>query len=198
VFVFVWTFAVTSQAAEDSLLPFVEAKSDEILGLINAGRADFDKDPGVLYGQMSTVLDELVDFKTLARGIMGKHYKAATEAQRLAYQQTLRTYLIEIYTKALVNFKSRSIEILPLKKPPTTRATVSMKVTTQGDSTFLLAYSMAHKEGVWQVRNIIVDGINMGLTYRSQFDSMMISNSNDVDAVIENWASEADDESLAE
>ena len=49
-------------------------------------------------------------------------------------------------------------------------------------------------DATWQVRNIIVDGINMGLTYRNQFDSMMITNNNDMDAVIANWAAEADDE----
>lgn len=196
VFFFFCTFAVSSQAADESLVTFVETKSDEILTLINAGRADFDNDPSVLYGEMSSVLDELVDFKILTRGIMGKYYKGATEEQVLEFRQTLRVYLIELYTKALVKFKSKSIEIIPLKKPPTTKATISMKVTTQDDASFQLAYSMAKKEAVWQVRNIIVDGINIGLTYRSQFDSMMITNGNDVDAVIANWGAAADDEGL--
>ena len=128
---------------------------------------------------------------------MGKHFKVAIDDQRLAFQQTLRNYLVEVYTKALVKFKSKSIEIIPLKKPPTNKATISMEVTTQDDATFLLAYSMAKKESAWLVRNIIVDGINMGLTYRSQFDSMMISNNNDVDAVIENWATAADEEEFS-
>jgi phospholipid transport system substrate-binding protein len=194
VFWFFIVVAATPIAADQSLEAFVETESDEIITLINEGRAGFESDPNVLYGQMGSVLDELVDFEILARGIMGKHYKVATDEQRLEFQQKLRVYLIEVYTKALVKFKSKSIEIIPLKKPPTNKATISMEVTTQNDSTFLLAYSMAKKESVWQVRNIIVDGINMGLTYRNQFDSMMISNSKDVNAVIESWDTAANDE----
>ena len=194
VFLFFWTVAVSSNAEEASLEVFVDTKSQEILAIVNEGRAEFDSDPAALYEQMTPVLDELVDFELLSRGVMGKHYKGATEEQQVAFQETLRTYLIEVYTKALVTFKSKTIEIIPLKKPATTKATISMKVITQDDSNFLLAYSMAKKESDWQVRNIIVDGINIGLTYRSQFDSMMISNDDDIDAVIDNWAAAADDE----
>jgi phospholipid transport system substrate-binding protein len=189
-----FVLAATQLVAEETVEAFVDRKSGEILALINEGRAGYDADPGVLQGQMAPVLDELVDFQILSRGVIGKHYKAANDDQKAAFQQTLRDYLVEIYTKALVTFESKSIEILPLKKPATDKATISMEVTTEDDATFLLAYSMAKSESIWQVRNIIVDGINMGLTYRNQFDSMMISNSNDMDAVIANWAAEANDE----
>ena len=183
-------------AADESLETFVDTTSQKIVAQINDGRARFEEDPGVLYGQMGAALDTLVDFETFSRGIMGKYYKGTTDDQRTEFQRTLRVFIIEIYTKALVKFKSKTIQVIPLKKAPTSKATVSMNVTTQDNKNFKLTYSMAKKESLWQVRNIIVDGINMGLTYRSQFDSMMISNGNDVDAVIDNWGSSTDDEKI--
>ena len=194
VFFFCCTFAVSSMSAEESLEAFVETTSQDILAQINEGRAEFENDPSVLYGQMSVALDTLVDFVTLSKGIMGKYYKGATDDQRIEFQQTVRVYIIEIYTKALVKFKSKTVEVIPLKKAPTSKATISMNVTTQEGKSFKLTYSMAKKESGWQVRNIIVDGINMGLTYRSQFDSSMISNDNNIDAVIDTWGSPTDDE----
>lgn len=194
VFFFCCTFAVSSMSAEESLEAFVETTSQDILAQINEGRAEFENDPSVLYGQMSVALDTLVDFVTLSKGIMGKYYKGATDDQRIEFQQTVRVYIIEIYTKALVKFKSKTVQVIPLKKAPTSKATISMNVTTQEGKSFKLTYSMAKKESGWQVRNIIVDGINMGLTYRSQFDSSMISNDNNIDAVIDTWGSPTDDE----
>ena len=194
VFFFCCTFAVSSMSAEESLEAFVETTSRDILAQINEGRAEFENDPSILYGQMSVALDTLVDFVTLSKGIMGKYYKGATDDQRIEFQQTVRVYIIEIYTKALVKFKSKTIQVIPLKKTPKSTATISMNVTTQDDKSFKLSYSMAKKESGWQVRNIIVDGINMGLTYRSQFDSSMISNDNNIDAVIDTWGSPTDDE----
>ena len=194
VFLFCCTIAGSSIGADEPLEAFVESTSQNILAKINEGRAEFEQDPSVLYGQMSVILDTLVDFETLTRGVMGKFYKGATDDQRVEFLRTLRINIIEIYTKALVKFKSKAIEILPLKKKPTSTATVSMNVTTQDDKTFRLTYSMAKKESQWRVRNIIVDGINMGLTYRSQFDSMMISNDNDINAVINTWGTPTDEE----
>lgn len=196
VFFFCCTVAGSPMAVEESLETFVQTTSQNIVAQINEGRAGFSENPDALYEQMGASLDTLVDFETFTRGIMGKHYKGATDDHRTEFQRTLRVFIIEIYTKALVKFKSRTIQVIPLKKAPTSKATVSMNVTTQDNKNFKLTYSMAKKESLWQVRNIIVDGINMGLTYRSQFDSMMISNGNDVGAVIENWGSSTDDEKI--
>lgn len=196
VFLFCCSAAASSMAAGESLEAFVETTSQNIVAQVNEGRAGFAEDPSVLYGQMGTSMDTLVDFETLTRGIMGKYHKDATGDQRTEFQGALRVSIIEIFTKALVKFKSKTIQVIPLKKAPTSKATVSMNVTTQDNKSFKLAYSMAKNGSQWQVRNIIVDGINMGLTYRSQFDSMMISNDNDVDAVIDNWGSSTDDESI--
>ena len=69
VFLFFLIVAANSKAAEQSLEAFVQIKSDEILTLVNEGRAEFESDPSVLYGQMGAVLDELVDFAILTRGI---------------------------------------------------------------------------------------------------------------------------------
>ena len=84
---FSFVAATFSTAVEESLEDFVQLKSDEILALINDGRAGFEDDPSVLYGQMGSVLDQLVDFEILSRGVMGKHYKVATDDQRLEFQE---------------------------------------------------------------------------------------------------------------
>ena len=136
VFFLCCTFACSSLAAEESLEAFVDRTSQNILAQINEGRAGFEDDPSALYGQMSTTLDTLVDFETLSRGVMGKHYKGATDHHKTEFQQTLRQYIIELYTKALVKFKSKAIEVLPLKKAPTSTAIISMKVITLDDKTF--------------------------------------------------------------
>ena len=51
----------------------------------------------------------------------------------------------------------------------------------------------ANTSGAWKVRNIIVDGINLGLTYRNQFDGAMSRHGNDIEKVIGNWSEEVED-----
>ena len=42
-------------------------------------------------------------------------------------------------------------------------------------------------QGKWKLINIVINGVNLGLTFRNQFYSLMKSESNDIDLVIEKW-----------
>jgi len=42
-------------------------------------------------------------------------------------------------------------------------------------------------DGQWKVRNVIVEGINMGLLFRDQFAQAMQAQGGDLEAVISNW-----------
>lgn len=67
---------------------------------------------------------------------------------------------------------------------------ISVKVEARDEhgTVYNLDYSMGLSDnGNWQVQNIIVDGVNLGLSYRSQFDSALNTYAGDVNRVIENW-----------
>ena len=49
-------------------------------------------------------------------------------------------------------------------------------------------YSMyLDKNNEWKIINIVVNGINLGLTFRSQFYSLMEKNNNHISTVIDKW-----------
>ena len=49
-------------------------------------------------------------------------------------------------------------------------------------------YSVVYKDEAWKLRNVVIDGINVGLQFRSQFaDSMRRRRHRDIDAVIRSW-----------
>jgi phospholipid transport system substrate-binding protein len=68
-----------------------------------------------------------------------------------------------------------------------TRSKVSMDVITADDAKFQLSYALVRTEDGWRVRNIVINGINVGLTYRSQFDALMREYDGDISAAIAHW-----------
>jgi phospholipid transport system substrate-binding protein len=46
------------------------------------------------------------------------------------------------------------------------------------------------KEGNWLVENVIVNGLNLGSTFRTQFEQSAQQYGGDLDQVIANWSSE--------
>ena len=46
----------------------------------------------------------------------------------------------------------------------------------------------SRKDNQWKLLNVIINGVNLGNTFRSQFDQAMKKEAN-LDRVIDNWAS---------
>ena len=64
-----------------------------------------------------------------------------------------------------------------------------MQVKANDGQLYTATYTMTQIDGQWKVRNVIVEGINIGLLFRDQFAQAMKANRNDLDAVIDNWGS---------
>jgi phospholipid transport system substrate-binding protein len=71
--------------------------------------------------------------------------------------------------------------------PSSTRTRVRMDAVDGRGNSYDINYTMMQTDGQWQMQNMIVDGVNVGLTYRNQFDSAMATNNGSAEQVIENW-----------
>jgi len=51
-----------------------------------------------------------------------------------------------------------------------------------------VSYTMVQLDGQWKLRNVIINGINVGKLFRDQFADSMQRNGNDLDKTIDGWA----------
>ncbi len=168
----------------------VRVATDELLGLINDHRSEYRSDPEPFFQAVDESMAQFVDYPGIARAVMAAHWSEASESQRERFIRTFRHGLVRSYARAMVEFDHREIEVLPLREDHVRgdRAIVRMRVTAANGRTYPLDYSMAKFEGEdWKVRNVVVNGVNLGQTYRSQFASAMRS-AGGMDAVIDSWS----------
>jgi phospholipid transport system substrate-binding protein len=167
--------------------------TDALLKVINEGKTYFDKDPDRFYAEVQKVLDPTVDFSNFARGVMAVNYKRATPEQRARFESTFKTGLVRTYGKALLDFGDEKIDVLPSDRPrqQPDRDTVKMEIHSKEGKVYPVLYSMRLGDGgQWRIYNIVINGINMGITYRNQFASAMKApeNHGNLDQVISQWA----------
>jgi len=184
-------FSFGSAMAAESATEFAERTSAELVKIIDQGQSTYKADPEKLHNEIGVLLDDVVDFDGIARGVMGKQFFAAASAkQKTDFAKTFRASLVKAYSQALVGFGRMDINVLGAKGPDNSKQTVDMLAKSTEDGTQVsVRYSMAAKEpGNWVVRNMIIEGINLGQTYRSQFASSMSQNGGDIDKVIATWS----------
>jgi phospholipid transport system substrate-binding protein len=181
--------ATTEPATPEDL---VRDTSNAVLDLIEEARGYVDQNPERFYRQVESVLSPVVDFDSFARSVMAAHYRKATPAQRKRFVDSFRSGLVRTYALALMEFKDGKVVVVPPDRPPRdpARRTVKMEVHTSG-AVYPVLYSVSQDgNGSWRVRNLIVNGVNMGLTYRNQFNSAMNNpkHGGNIDSVIDAWA----------
>ncbi|MFG1490532.1 ABC transporter substrate-binding protein, partial [Oceanospirillum sp. HFRX-1_2] len=101
-----------------------------------------------------------------------------------------KSSMIRTYAKGLLAFSNEEIRVLDPKAPSRDpdRDTVEMEVIAVDGTVYPIIYSMRKgKDEQWRITNVTVNGINLGLTFRNQFDSAMQAHNRDFDYVIENW-----------
>jgi phospholipid transport system substrate-binding protein len=179
--------AATATSARD----VVQKASDDLVKVIDEGKTYFANDPERFYGKVYDVLDPVIDFESFARGVMAVYGKRATPEQRKRFEETFKRGLVRTYGKALLDFDQEQVVLLPEDKAPRdpTKPTIRMEVRTKAGKVYPVDYAMAQgSDGAWRMRNIVINGINIGLTYRNQFASSMKLQAGDIDKVIAGWA----------
>ncbi len=171
----------------------VEKTTAEMLDLIEEAKTYVDEDPERFYVEVEALLNPVIDFPRFARSVMAAHYKRATPEQRERFAEGFKWSLVRTYALALTEFNDGGVNIVPSDRPPKRpdRASVKQEIRSEGE-VYPVIYSMAqNSEGEWRVMNIIINGINMGLTYRNQFASAVKDPAygGDMDQAIDGWVS---------
>jgi phospholipid transport system substrate-binding protein len=191
----------TSLAEESSQSAYqsVVESTDLLLGRLIEVQPIYESDPDLFFSEVDDALDPYIDFEGFAKGVMAKHYRKANEDQRTAFKASFREALVKTYATALLEFDNQRVEVkepvAPGKRPG--RAAILLEVHAKSGTIFPVQYQLGLKEGRWLLRNVIINGINIGLQFRSQFNAYMQKHRGDIDKVIENWTVDVDGDSKA-
>ena len=135
----------------------------------------------------------MVDFRRVGASVMGKQfYMQASKEQRLKFISVFKKSLLDTYTSTLAQWGDQTIETKFIKREffNTTEDVNQLLITS--NNIYPVTYKVRkNKMGGWLIINIIVNGVNLGLTFRNQFRALATEYDNDIDEIINNWISDA-------
>lgn len=161
---------------------------------------DASKDPEgkLLLSEMQKVLDPVVDFGFIARIVMGDSAGQANKSQMQRFEQAFRVSLVSTYAKGMSGYVSSEMIIppLPAETQGQNRVAVRQEVRS-GSAVQLIDYTMvkSRSTGEWKLINVVLNGINLGKTFRSQFAQALKEKNGDLDKVIDSWGQVAQSQS---
>lgn len=187
-----------SMAQSQSPEAMIRENVESLMGDLEGRKDYYANNLGELEALVDSNLDQVADFRYIGASVMGNYFRNATPEQRSRFADVFRQTLIDTYTRGLVTFDYDELRVLDAQQAQRyeDQASVAMEVVANNGQVYPVSYSLRLSDGEWRVVNVIVNGINLGLTFRNQFDQAMRDNNRDYDAVINGWSPEVGVEEL--
>ncbi len=180
-------FALAAPSARD----LVQQTTDELLSDLKANKEQYRSNPSAFYDALNRIIGPVVDADGISRSIMTvKYSRGATPEQLKRFQDNFKRSLMQFYGNALLEYNNQDIRVLPAsgKQSDPERTSVNMEVRDSKGTVYPVTYTMTKVNGEWMLRNVTINGINIGKLFRDQFADAMQKNGNDLDKTINGWA----------
>ena len=207
-FLFLFLFIFNNLSAnefiddQDSRDPynFIDSNAQKMVFVLTKNSELFETDREMYEQKIKDIFEPMIDFRRVAASVMGKkYYLLATKEQRAQFVEIFKDSLLDTYAETLAQWGDSTISTqfqddFSYKE----LKTVEVKQTLDtGSSKYPISYKLRKDKEDWKIINIIINGVNLGLTFRNQFQALAISNNEKIESTIDNWVSDAGDAGIS-
>jgi len=128
----------------------------------------------------STIVPEIVErlllphfaSKTIARKVLGKHARKATDEQKEQFAEAFRGYMIRFYSNAFAEYSNETVEYLRTPDYESKkRVYVRTKLNRSTGAAIPIDYRLQRSGDSWKIIDIKIEGISLVISNRTQFGS---------------------------
>ena len=136
--------------------------------------------------RLRRLMARAIDIPPIARFVLGRYWRAASERQRQAYVEAYSDYVLNVYTARIGGAAVvERFEVIKTQAHGAKDFLVYCIVTRAGGKPVSAVWRLRQRDGRYRIIDLTVEGISMVQTQRQEFVSMMRVYDGDVDKLIE-------------
>ena len=190
---------ISMESEEDPFI-FIDSNSQKMADVLIKNVELFEEDRPLYEDKIKEIFEPMIDFRRVAFSVMGKkYYLMATEDQRAEFVLIFKDSLLDNYASTLAKWGDSSITtVFPEENQLDFEKNVEVKqILDTGTSKYPVSYKLRKNKDGWKIVNIIINGLNLGLTLRNQFQALAIASDEDIEITIKNWNSDFGDAGIS-
>lgn len=187
------------ESEEDPFI-FIDSNSQKMADVLIKNVELFEEDRPLYEDKIKEIFEPMIDFRRVAFSVMGKkYYLKATKDQRAEFVLIFKDSLLDNYASTLAKWGDSSITtVFPKENQLDFEKNVEVKqILDTGTSKYPVSYKLRKNKDGWKIVNIIINGLNLGLTLRNQFQALAIASDEDIEITIKNWNSDFGDAGIS-
>ena len=172
---------------------FIDENAQKMVRVLTEDSSLFETDRALYEDKIKEIFEPMIDFRRVAASVMGKkYYLLATKEERAEFVLIFRDSLLDTYAETLAQWgDSTIITEFPKNKEEFSKNVEVKQTLDTGTSKYPISYKLRKSKDGWKIVNIIINGVNLGLTFRNQFQALAVSHNENISDTLRNWVSDA-------
>lgn len=178
-----------AQASWEEASQTMARVTDQMLVLVTDPEMRKPESIDPLMQQVDSVMADIVDYDYIGKSVMGKFVRRASDEEIQRFSDVFKNTILRTFAKAVSGFEFNGYSMVPpaADSPEPDKQIVSVDLSAANGQTYSLVYYMVREPRGWVLVNVLVDGINLRVTFRNQFANLMEQHSS-ISEVIDRWA----------
>lgn len=130
------------------------------------------------------LLQDSFDLDTIARFSLGSYWRAASEGQRKEYVKLFEKMIIGVYSTRFGEYNGEKLVVAGSRAEGSRDILVNSEIVPGSGQTVQLDWRVRYKDGQYRVVDVIVEGVSMAVTQRSDFSSVIQRGGGNVDVLL--------------
>jgi phospholipid transport system substrate-binding protein len=166
--------ALTADAAKD----LVDRTVGDINGIINSGKSESG-----MMRDFERLFTRYADVPTIARSVLGTAARSASKGQLSSYTKAFQGYISRKYGRRFREFQGGQIDVAEARAVKSYYEVIST-ARLQGEAPFEVRWHVSDKSGKSLFFNIIIEGVNMLASERTEMGALLDQRGGDLDRLI--------------
>ena len=198
-FFFILSISLLSWSEEDPYV-FIDSNAQKMVKVLTKDVDLFESDRQLYENKIKEIFEPMIDFRRVAASVMGKkYYLMASKDERAEFVNIFKDSLLDTYAETLAQWGDSLISTeFPKSNLNIQIKSVEVRQTLDtGSSKYPISYKLRRSDDGWKIVNIIINGVNLGLTFRNQFQALAVTHEENIEITLKNWVSDAGDAGIS-
>lgn len=135
--------------------------------------------------QFQKLLADSFDLKTIGRFALGRYWRVASPAQQTEYLKLFEKMVVDVYSNRFKDYQGQDLVVDSAKPEGDKDVMVTSYIVPDSGSKVRVDWRVRDKDGRQKIVDIIVEGVSMAVTQRSEFSSVIQAGGGDVAVLLD-------------
>ena len=165
----------------DQAKTFIDGLSDDAIGsLTGASVTQPERE-----ARFRSLLEAHFDMPGISKFVLGRYWKLASEPQQAEFQKLFETMLVQSYAKTFAQYGGEKFQTSKSWADGDGTVVVNSHVDRPNGDVIHLDWRVADQDSTLRIIDLVVEGVSLRATHRSDFASAIQSNGGTIAALLD-------------